>query len=230
MDWPRNVSGSLELTAVGLKRADSNQGEEKNGWIAKNDISLIRSDTNLELDHLSLSLLVTTQLKMLASFQWNLFSELAFTALHSQHNLLCSLCFLVMNGSSLTTKTWLFPFVTSLSFGKSSLLCSFVLCHLVKGVFTAFGSFAKRFSCFWNVHHFDGGQWLLSLRKWKIEDRMVRNLPTCSFHTLQSFCLKEHEAPTPPKVWPPFQNQINVAPYLITPQKVPNKTGPPTKT
>ena len=124
-------------------------------------------DTNLELDHLSLSLLVTTQLKMLASFQWNLFSELAFTALHSQHNLLCSLCFLVMNGSSLTTKTWLFPFVTSLSFGKSSLLCSFVLCHLVKGVFTAFGSFAKRFSCFWNVHHFDSGQWLLSLKKMK---------------------------------------------------------------
>ena len=133
----------------------------------KANISLIRSDTNLELDHLSLSLLVTTQLKMLASFQWNLFSELAFTALHSQHNLLCSLCFLVMNGSSLTTKTWLFPFVTSLSFGKSSLLCSFVLCHLMKGVFTAFGSFAKRFPCFWNVHHFEGGQWLLSLKEWE---------------------------------------------------------------
>ena len=109
----------------------------------------------LKLDHLSLSLLVSSQLEMFASLQGDLFSELALTTLHSQHNLLRGLGFLVMNRPGLTTKTLLFTFVTSLSFGKCSLLSSFVLGHLVKGVFSALGTFAKSFSSFWDIDHFD---------------------------------------------------------------------------
>merc|ERR1719477_92159 len=109
----------------------------------------------LKLDHLSLSLLVSSQLEMFASLQGDLFSELALTTLHSQHNLFRGLGFLVMNGPGLTTETLLFTFVTSLSFGECSLLGGFVLSHLVKSVFSALGTFAKRFSRFWNVDHFD---------------------------------------------------------------------------
>merc|ERR1719477_455641 len=116
----------------------------------------------LKLDHLSLSLLVSSQLEMFASLQSDLFSELALTTLHSQDNLLCGLGFLVMNGPGLTTKTLLFTFVTSLSFGICSLLGGFVLRHLVKGVFSALGTFAKRLPRFWNVDHFDRD--FLSLR------------------------------------------------------------------
>merc|ERR1719477_557100 len=109
----------------------------------------------LKLDHLSLSLLVSSQLEMLASLQGDLFSELALTTLHSQDDLLRGLGFLVMNGPGLTTETLLFTFVTSLSFGICSLLGSFVLGHLVKGVFSALGAFTKRLSSFWNVDHFE---------------------------------------------------------------------------
>lgn len=42
----------------------------------------------LELDHLSLALLVTSQLEMLATLDGCLLAELAFGALHTQHNLL----------------------------------------------------------------------------------------------------------------------------------------------
>ena len=108
---------------------------------------------HLKLDHLSLSFLVTTQFEMFASLQWNLFSKLAFAAFHSQDNLLCRLGFLVVNGSSLTTKTRLFPFVTTLSLGKCALFGSFILRHFMKRVLSAFGTFAKGLPGFWDVHH-----------------------------------------------------------------------------
>lgn len=43
---------------------------------------------DLELDHLSLALLVTTQLEMLATLDGSLLAELAFGALHTQDDLL----------------------------------------------------------------------------------------------------------------------------------------------
>lgn len=46
---------------------------------------------SLELDHLSLSLLVTSQFEMFATLQWSLLAVLAFCALHSQNDFLCGL-------------------------------------------------------------------------------------------------------------------------------------------
>lgn len=45
----------------------------------------------LELNHLSLALLVTSQLEMLAALDGRLLAELALGALHTQHDLLGSL-------------------------------------------------------------------------------------------------------------------------------------------
>ena len=44
--------------------------------------------SSLELDHLSLSLLVATQLEMFATSQWSLLAVFAFGAFHTQHNFL----------------------------------------------------------------------------------------------------------------------------------------------
>jgi hypothetical protein len=56
----------------------------------------------LELNHLTLSFLVASQFKMLASFQWGLFAIFAFGTFHTQHNFLGCLCLeLRMGGISL---------------------------------------------------------------------------------------------------------------------------------
>lgn len=47
--------------------------------------------SSLELDHLSLSLLVTSQLEMLATSQWRLLAVFAIGTFHTQHDLLGSL-------------------------------------------------------------------------------------------------------------------------------------------
>lgn len=44
--------------------------------------------SSLELDHLSLSLLVTAQLEVLATLQWCLLAELAVCAFHTQDDFL----------------------------------------------------------------------------------------------------------------------------------------------
>lgn len=46
----------------------------------------------LELDHLSLTLLVTTQFEMFATFDWCLFAVLALSTFHTQHDFLGGLC------------------------------------------------------------------------------------------------------------------------------------------
>jgi hypothetical protein len=47
----------------------------------------VRKGNSLELNHLSLSLLVTAQLEMFAALQWSLLAVFAFSALHTQHDL-----------------------------------------------------------------------------------------------------------------------------------------------
>merc|ERR1711973_837463 len=107
----------------------------------------------LELDHLSLSLLVTTQFKVFTSLQCNLLTELTLRTLQTQHNLLRRLCLLMMNRSCLSTISFLFAFIPSLSLSKGSFLCSLVLRHFMKGMFAALLSIAKGFTGLGYVHH-----------------------------------------------------------------------------
>lgn len=51
-------------------------------------MELMDRANSLELDHLSLSLLITSQLEMFATSQWSLFAVFAVSAFHTQHNLL----------------------------------------------------------------------------------------------------------------------------------------------
>lgn len=46
---------------------------------------------NLELNHLTLAFLVTSQLEMFATLQWGLLAVFAICAFHTQHNLFGSL-------------------------------------------------------------------------------------------------------------------------------------------
>ena len=46
----------------------------------------------LELDHLTLTFLVTSQFEMLATFDWGLFAVLAFSTFHTESNFLGCLC------------------------------------------------------------------------------------------------------------------------------------------
>lgn len=96
---------------------------------------------NLELNHLTLPLLITTQFKVFASFQWNLFSVFAFRTFHPQNNFLCCFCFLPEDGLGLTAKTLLFAVITSSALRGMSLLTFLILRHFVSFVYFAF--FAK---------------------------------------------------------------------------------------
>lgn len=111
--------------------------------------------SRLELDHLSLSLLVTSQLEMLATFQWGLLAVFAFCAFHTKHNFLGSLGLKVKAGKlisqtatklessmilayllsedrfGLTTESLLFTIVTTTTLGSFSFLGLLVLRHFV---------------------------------------------------------------------------------------------------
>jgi hypothetical protein len=99
---------------------------------------------------LSLALLVTTQFKVLASLQRNLFAVFTFSAFHPQHDFLggfglqttsinTKLTYKVgkwghllpEDGLSLSTKTLLFSVVTSPALGRMTLLGFLILGHLV---------------------------------------------------------------------------------------------------
>lgn len=128
---------------------------------------------NLELNHLSLPLLVSSQFKVLAAFQGNLLADFAFTALHPKHNLLCGLSLLNNNTHNedtktittiqktslylfpenrlcLTTITLLFSVVTTTTLGGTALLGLLVLRHFMDFVGLAF--FAIRTTALRYVH------------------------------------------------------------------------------
>jgi len=98
-----------------------NEGEERNGgW------------TSLEDKGGVLLLLVTTELKVLASLERNVRSVLALGALESEHDLLGGLGLLVEDGLGLTTVTLLLPVVTTLTLSVQRSLTSLVLGDLVR--------------------------------------------------------------------------------------------------
>jgi len=73
--------------------------------------------SNLKLDHLILSLLVTTKLEVLASLDNQKLLLLGFGALKTEHNLFGGLGLLVEDGFGLTTISGLFAIVTTLTLG-----------------------------------------------------------------------------------------------------------------
>lgn len=106
----------------------------------------------LELNHLSLSLLVATDLEVFASLDGNLLACLALTAFHAQHNLLGGLGLLAQNGLRLTTKALLLAIVTTTALCRARLLALLVLSHLVQSVLLAF-AFAEGTPSLGDVHH-----------------------------------------------------------------------------
>ncbi|CDK26984.1 unnamed protein product [Kuraishia capsulata CBS 1993] len=107
---------------------------------------------SLELQSLTLLLLVTTQLEVLTTLQSQLGLGLTSNTFQSQHNLLGSLGFLVENWLGLTTVTGLLTVVTTLTLGVQGSLTSLVLGHLVLGVLAASLTFAVGLSGLWNVN------------------------------------------------------------------------------
>lgn len=107
----------------------------------------------LELDHLSLALLVTANLEVLAALDGQLLAVLAFRALHTQHNLLCRLGLFPEDRLGLTTISPLLTVVTTLALGVQGILALLVLCHFVQGVLLAL-PLAESPPLFGHVHHF----------------------------------------------------------------------------
>jgi len=110
-----------------------------------------KSLKNLELDHLTLSLLITSQFKVFATLQWSLFTVFALSAFHTQYDLFGSFSLLPENRLGLTTETLLFSVVTSSTLSAFTLFRLFVLCYFMQ--FVAFALLAKRTTLFWYIHH-----------------------------------------------------------------------------
>ena len=91
----------------------------------------------LELESLTLLLLVTTQFKVLASLERKLELGLALDALETKNDLLGGLGLLVENLLGLTTITALLTVVTTLTLSVKGGLTSLVLSDLVLGVLAA---------------------------------------------------------------------------------------------
>lgn len=132
----------------------------------------------LELNHLSLAFLVTSQFEMLATLQWLLFTVLAFSTFHTEHDFLGGLglkanlenvrlafppttewcCrrapfdpyLLSEDGFGLTSETLLFSVVTTSALGCGALLGLLVLCHFVQ--FVDLALLAEGLTLLWYVH------------------------------------------------------------------------------
>lgn len=110
--------------------------------------------TDLELQSLSLLLLVSTKLKVLASLEGKLSLGLAADTLETENHLLGGLSLLVENGLDLTTITSRLSVVSSLTLGVERGLTGLVLGDLVLGVLTALFALAECSSSLGDVDHF----------------------------------------------------------------------------
>lgn len=112
--------------------------------------------SNLELQSLSLLFLLATQLEVLGTLQAKLSLGLALNALQTKNNLLSGLSLLVENGLGLSTVTFLFTVVSSLTLGVVTGLTSFVLGNLVLSMLAALRTFAVCTTGLRNVYHCEG--------------------------------------------------------------------------
>merc|ERR1711875_86537 len=113
------------------------------------------SSSTLELEHLSLLLLLASELEMLASLDGDLVLALAISALQSEDDLLGGLGLLSEDGLGLTSVSLLLAIVTPLALGLERVLAFLVLRHLVQRVLSAFGRGAEGTAGLGYVHHFE---------------------------------------------------------------------------
>jgi len=97
-----------------------------------------KMNIGLELNHLSLPLLVSSKFEMFAALQRDLLADFAFSTLHPQHDFLGSLSLLPEDGFCLTTITLLLSVVTTTALGSGAFLRLFVLRNFVVLVGLAF--------------------------------------------------------------------------------------------
>merc|ERR1719266_3018848 len=116
----------------------------------------------LELDHLSLPLLLSSQLEVLGPLDGHLVLPLADRALHPEHQLLGGLCLLPQDGLGLTSKALLLAIVPPSALGLLGLSGFLVLGHLEFAVLVALG--AVGVSSLGHVHHLGSCCRLLSCR------------------------------------------------------------------
>jgi hypothetical protein len=116
-------------------------------------ISRITIIANLELNHLSFSLLVTTQFEVLASLDDQKLLLLRLGAFETEHNLFGCFSLLVEDWFCLTTISRLFSVVTTLTLSVQGSLTSFVLGDLEGGVLVH--RLGEGLSCFWHVDHLE---------------------------------------------------------------------------
>ena len=102
-------------------------------------------------DHLSLLLLVSTQLEVHATLQWFLHVLLTLHALKLEHNLFGCFSLFSEHRLRLSTKSSLLPVISPLSLRQQRILALFVL-----GDFEALVNFARRaksFTRFGHIYH-----------------------------------------------------------------------------
>jgi len=116
-------------------------------------ISRITIIANLELNHLSFSLLVTTQFEVLASLDDQKLLLLRLGAFETEHNLFGCFGLLVEDGFCLTTISRLFSVVTTLTLSVQGSLTSFVLGDFEGGVLVH--RLGEGLSCFRHVDHLE---------------------------------------------------------------------------
>jgi len=106
---------------------------------------------NLELNHLSFSLLVTAQFEVLASLDNQKLLLLRLGTFETEYNLFGGFGLLVEDWFGLTTISGLFSVVTTLTLGVQGSLTSFVLGNLEGGVLVH--RLGEGLSCFRHVDH-----------------------------------------------------------------------------
>lgn len=128
------------------RQKTQNQGMKWNGFLLR------RKQWNSELDHLALSLLISSRFKMLTPLNGKhpLRPAVGFHTFKPQYNLFCGLCLFPENWFCLTTIATLLPIVSPISLRVQGLFAFLVLRHFVRLVLAAL--FAKSSAGFREVH------------------------------------------------------------------------------
>merc|ERR1719309_1703360 len=103
---------------------------------------------------MALLLLLSSELKMFASFDSDLVLALAVGAFEPKDDLLRGLGLLSEDGLGLTSVSLLLAIVTTLALGGQRVFALLVLRHFVERVLSALGGGTESATSFGNVHHF----------------------------------------------------------------------------
>jgi len=112
-----------------------------------------RNADSLKLEHLSLLLLLASELEMLASLDRHLILALAVRAFQSENDFLSGLSLLSEDGFGLTAIPLLFAVVTAFALSRQRVLPFLVLSNLVQRMLSALGGSAEGTTGFGHIHH-----------------------------------------------------------------------------